>query len=152
MRKYLLFGCISSLVIAAIWKFDLGLAADKFSHLKISLLLFTLIFAARLTFRRHASAAIALVLALRDTLLVGIFKELSDGAFGTGNPEWADLAADLFGITIPFVGLLLTEFFEVGRETLVHSGSRKILQNEENYFRRQIKMLKKAGFKLIYQI
>ncbi|MFH0834245.1 MAG: hypothetical protein V2A63_02565 [Patescibacteria group bacterium] len=152
MRKYLLFACVFLLAAAGIISFDLGIAADKFLHLKISLLLFTIIFAARLTFRQHASEAVALVLAVRDVLLIGIFKELLDGAFATGNPELADLAADFFGITIPFLGILLAEILEIGRETFVHSGSKKILRGEENYFARQIKLLKKAGLKLIYQI
>jgi signal transduction histidine kinase len=152
MRKYLLFSCIFILVVVEIFQIDLGLAADKFSHLKVSLLLFTLIFAARLTFRKHSSEAVALVLALRDTLFIGFSKELLDGALGTGVAELADLIADLFGIAIPFLGILLAEFFEIGRESLVHSGSRKIIKNEKNYFKKQIKLLRHSGLKLIYQI
>lgn len=152
MRKYLLFACIFLLVVAGILQFNLGLAADKASHVKISLLLFTLIFATRLTFRQHASEAVALALALRDTIFIGICKELLDGAFGTGIPEFADLAADLVGVTIPLLGILLAEFFEVGRESFVHIGSPKIFKNEKNYFWRQLKLLRHAGLKLIYQI
>jgi len=152
MRKYLLFACIFILAGVALISLDLGFAADKISHIKISLLLFTVIFAARLTFREHSSETVALILALRDTFLIGILKEFFDGAFGTGVSEFADLAADLFGIAIPFIGILLVEFFEIGRESFVHSASHKIFKNERNYFRRQIKILRHFGLKLIYQI
>ena len=152
MKKYLLFACILILALVAIFQFDFGFVADKLAHAKVSLVIFTIIFATRLVFREHFSEAVALVLAFRDTIFVGILKELSDGALATGNPEFADLVADSIGIAIPFVGILLAEIFEVGRESFVHSGSRKIFRDEENYFRRQIKILWHAGFKLIYQI
>ncbi|MCF7836126.1 hypothetical protein K9N08_00505 [Candidatus Gracilibacteria bacterium] len=152
MRKYLFLGCIFLLAIFAVLDFDFNLAVDKFSHLKISLLLFTLIFAVRLTFRRHLSEAVALVLALRDVLIIGIFKELLDGAIGTGIPELADLIADVIGIAIPLIGLLLAEFFGIGYESFVHAGSPKLLRAEKNYFKKQIHFLRHAGFKLFYQI
>jgi hypothetical protein len=152
MRKYLFLGCIFLLATFAILDFDFNLAADKFSHLKISLLLFTLIFAIRLTFRRHLSEAVALILSLRDVLAIGICKELLDGAIGTGIPEFADLIANAIGIAIPLLGLLLAEFFGVGYESFIHAGSPKILRAEKNYFKKQIHFLRHAGLKLFYQI
>lgn len=152
MRKYLLFACVFILVTVEIFQLDFNFVADKFSHLKASLLLFTLIFAARLTFRRHASEAIALVLALRDTLLIGILKELLDGVFGIGVVEFADLTADMFGIVIPFLGILLAEFFGVGYESFIHAESDKVFDNEKSYFKKQLNFLRRAGLKLIYQI
>lgn len=158
IKKYLLFGCVFFLATLAILDFDFNLAADKFSHLKISLLLFTLIAAIRLTFRTHLSEAVALILSLRDVFVIGILKELLDGA-GFGNPEFADLLVNLIGIAIPFTGLILAEFCGVGYETFVHDFAKKIhpslrqiLKNEKNYFCRQLGFLRHAGVKLIYQI
>ncbi|MFH1545899.1 MAG: hypothetical protein ABIE14_00795 [Patescibacteria group bacterium] len=157
-KKYLFLGCVFILAALAVLDFDFSLAADKFSHLKISLLLFVLIAAIRLTFRTHLSEAVALVLSLRDVFVIGILKELLDGA-GFGNPEFTDLFANLIGIAIPFVGLILVEFLGVGYETFVHDFTKKIhpsfqqiLKNEKNYFYRQFGFLRHAGMKLIYQI
>ena len=148
MKKYLFLGCIFLTAAVAVLDFDF--------NLPVSLLLFTLIFAIRLTFRRHLSEFVALVLSFRDVLFIGILKELFDGAFGTGIPEFGDLTADTIGIAIPFVGLVLVEFFGVGYESLVHDGRhsnlQKIVANEENYFARQFKFLRHAGLKLFYQL
>lgn len=152
MKKYLFLASILILAAVAIFQFDFDFVADKFAHAKVSLVIFTIIFATRLTFREHSSEAVALVLALRDTIFVGILKELFDGVFAIGVPEFADLVADSVGIAIPFVGILLVEFFEIGRESIVHSGSRKIFCDEENYFRRQLKILRHSGLRLFYQI
>ncbi|MBU1089988.1 hypothetical protein KKF38_04335, partial [Patescibacteria group bacterium] len=150
--------CVFIIAALAVLDFDFSLAADKFSHLKISLLLFVLIAAIRLTFRTHLSEAVALVLSLRDVFVIGILKELIDGA-GFGNPEISDLLVNLIGIAIPFVGLFLAEFLGIGYETFVHDFTKKIhpslqqiLKNEKNYFRRQLDFLCHAGTKLIYQI
>ncbi len=158
MKKYLLFGCIFLLATFAILDFDFNLAADKYSHLKISLLLFILIFSIRLTFRKHISEAVALILSLRDVFVIGILKELFDGV-GFGDLEFADIFADLIGIAIPFVGLLFVELLGVGYETWVHDFTKKIhptlqqiLKNERNYFCRQLSFLRHAGVKLLYQI
>jgi hypothetical protein len=155
-NKYLFLGCIFLLAAIAVLDFDFNLAADKFSHVKVSLLLFTLIAAIRLTFRQHVSEAVALVLSLRDVLVIGLLKELVDGAIGTGVPELTDLAANTVGIAIPFVGLLLAEIFGIGYETFIHDGSKlhssRIIKSEKNYFRKQLHFLRHAGVKLIYSI
>jgi hypothetical protein len=156
IKKYLFLVCIFLVAIFAVLDFDLDIAADKFAHIKISLLLFILITAIRLTFRRHMSEAVVLVLSLRDVLVIGLLKELFDGAFGTGVPELADIFADLIGILIPFFGLLIAEFFGVGYESFVHDGrglhSGEVVAREGNYFRRQWVALRHAGVRLIWQI
>lgn len=155
-KKYLFLACIFLLAAFAVIDLDFNLAADKFSHVKVSLLLFTLIAAIRLTFRRHVSEAVTLVLSLRDVLVIGLLKELLDGALGTGIPELADVVANVVGIAIPFVGLLLAEVLGVGYETFVHDGSKlhasKIIRQEKNYFKRQWHFLRHAGLKLVYSI
>ncbi len=159
MRKYLFLGCVFLLAIFAVLDFDFHLTVDKFSHLKVSFLLFVLILSIRLTFRKHFSEAVALIFSLRDVLAIGILKELLDGAVGFGNPEFADLIANLIGIMIPFAGLILIEFLGVGYESFIHDFSKKthpslkqILKSEKSYFRKQLAFIRHAGVKLIYQI
>ncbi|MFH1375804.1 MAG: hypothetical protein ABIH35_04005 [Patescibacteria group bacterium] len=152
MKKYILFGCVLGLAAANLFSLEFSfLPADKWQHLEISAVLFLLILGARISFRAHVSEAVALILSLRDVLIVGLLKEFFD-AFGFGAPQVSDLAADAVGILIPFVGLLFVEVFGIGYETLVHSGSRKILKHEKKYFRQQWHFLSHAGIKLFYQI
>ncbi len=152
MKKYILFGCVLLLAAVNLFSLEFGfLPADKWQHLEISAVLFLLILGARITFRQHISEAVALTLSLRDVLIVGLLKEFFD-AFGFGAAQISDLAADAIGILIPFAGLLLVEVFGIGYETLVHSGSHKILKKEKKYFRQQWHFLEHAGIKLLYQI
>jgi len=158
-RKYLLFGSVLLLAGFPLLESSFALPEDKAFHLRISFLLFALIFSARLTFRQHISELVALLLALRDVVFIGLFKELLDGTLNTGNPELADLVANLIGISIPFLGLILIEFFGVGCAAFVHDFTKKIhpslqhiLKSEKNYFSRQLAFVQHAGIKLLYQI
>ncbi|MBI3332412.1 hypothetical protein HYZ99_05685 [Candidatus Peregrinibacteria bacterium] len=155
MKKYLL-------MISALMLFAVSLAAleldifpvDTTRHFVISFVLFLELLTFRLLFRRHSTESIALVLSVRDLIVIGLLKELFD-ALGFGTPDAMDLAADLIGITIPFVGIVCAEFCEIGVSTFIHESHptlKRILTKEEDFFGRQWKALTHEGWSLMVKI
>ncbi len=159
MKKHLLMLSALTVLLATAAALELDFFAwDKARHMIVSLALLAGLFSFRLFFRSHRSEAVALVLSIRDLVIIGIAKELFD-AMGFGDPEWMDLLADSIGIALPVIGFLCAEVLDVGIRTFVHSHDtavhpalKRIGLNEEHYFARQCRALRHEGFSLLWKI
>jgi hypothetical protein len=161
MKHFLRLAIITGVLIAAIfvfWNLELGIfAEDKWKHFLVSLYLFLFILTVRLIIRRHHSVFIAFILAFRDVLVIGIFKEFLD-YLGFGDSELGDLIANLVGILLPFLAIALVEFLDLRLESFIDEHSpnrpklRKLLQEERRFLTRERKMLKKEGISILWRL
>lgn len=82
------------------------LLIDKQKHIIVSLLLVIMIFLIRWLLKLHKNNYYTISYAIRDTILIGIAKEIID-LFWFGNPQITDLLADSIGIFLPLYAYFL---------------------------------------------
>ena len=73
---------------------------DKIKHISLSAIIFVLGFALRYFGKINAHWKQALFYAMRDAILIGVLKEITDG-LGFGDPDLSDIVADLIGLMFP---------------------------------------------------
>ncbi|MDD2892189.1 MAG: hypothetical protein PHQ95_04440 [Candidatus Gracilibacteria bacterium] len=74
---------------------------DKIKHMSLSATILIFDFIVRFFFiQKKQNGTLALTLAIRDTLLIGVTKEIFD-MLGMGTPDLRDLSADILGFLFP---------------------------------------------------
>lgn len=77
------------------------LEMDKIKHMTLSAIILIFDFVIRFYFvQKKQNGTLALALAIRDTLLIGVTKEIFD-MLGMGTPDLRDLSADILGFLFP---------------------------------------------------